>query len=90
MGKRQLWNYYTFLKDLKLDYTIAISYMVSCCLIFMKLYTYLPTEFTIVLLCTCVIVSEVVKCLDVCIATITPEDGRVVDETWLHWAWILL
>lgn len=28
-------------------------------------------------------------CLFVCIATITPVDGRVVDETWLHWAWLL-
>lgn len=28
-------------------------------------------------------------CLHVCIATITPEDGRVVDETWLRGAWIL-
>ena len=25
--------------------------------------------------------------LHVCIATITPEDGRVVDETWLRGAW---
>lgn len=24
-----------------------------------------------------------------CIATITPEDGRVVDETWLHGARLL-
>lgn len=36
--------------------------------------------------CKCV---HVCVCLCVCIATITPEDGRVVDETWLHGAWFL-
>lgn len=27
--------------------------------------------------------------VNVCIATTTPEDGRLVDETQLHRAWLL-